>query len=94
MKYVVVKTETEINLGKDAMARCDVSLYDDAHIATDKARRMYGEMINGFAISGDLVATSYEELNYQSSLVEAKIFGQQKVIVIAVNKVDESEEAK
>jgi hypothetical protein len=55
MKYVVVKTETEINMGADGVVRCDTFLYNSVISAKDKAKRMYGEIINGFATSGDLV---------------------------------------
>jgi hypothetical protein len=91
MKYVVVKTVTEINMGASAVVHCDTFLYNSAKSAKDKARRMYGEIINGFATIGDLCATSYEESITLSRLVEAKVLGQQTVIVIAVNKVEESE---
>lgn len=91
MKFVVVKTATEINMGAKATVHCDTFLYDNRKSAIEKARRMYGEIVNGFVISGDLVATSYEESVTLLRLVEAKVFGQQTVIVIAVNKVEESE---
>lgn len=94
MKFVVVETVTEIGVGAKATVRCDTFIYANRNSAIEKARRMYGEIVNGFAISGDLVATSYEESVSLLRLVEAKVFGQQTVIVIAVNKVDESEEVK
>jgi hypothetical protein len=89
MKYTVVKTVTEINCGSNAIVQCNVSLCDKENIAINKARKMYGEIVNGFAECGDLVATSYDEHVDQYSVV-AKVFGQQTVIVIAVNKVNES----
>lgn len=91
MKFVVVKTVTEINMGAKAIVHCDTFLYDSRMSAMDKARRMYGEIIKEFADTGDLVASSYEESVTLLRLVEAKAFGQQKVVVIAVNKVEESE---
>jgi hypothetical protein len=91
MKYVVVKTKTEINMGASAVVHCDTFLYNSVISAKDKARRMYGEIVNEFAVSGELAATSYEESITSLRLVEANVFGQQAVIVIAVNKVEESE---
>lgn len=91
MKFVVVKTKTEINMGASATVHCDTFIHDSRSSAIEKARRMYGEIVNGFAISGDLCATSYEESVTLLRLVEAKVLGQQTVIVIAVNKVEESE---
>lgn len=94
MKFVVVKTVTEINMGASALVHCDTFLCDDKISAIGKARRMYGETIKGLADNNDLAATSFEEVINPLRIVEAKIFGEQKVIVIAVNKVNESEETK
>lgn len=91
MKFVVVRTETQIGAGANASVNCDTFLYDSMTSATDKARRMYGEVVKEFADSDDLVVTSYEESVTILRLVEAKIFGSQAVVVIAVNKVEESE---
>ena len=91
MKYAVVKTVIGIEAGVNSMVYCNVSLHDDADIATNKASLMYGEIVDGFAKDRNLVASSFETGGDKCPFeAEAKVFGKHIVVVIVAKKVDEN----